>query len=54
LAHATLQRYAQELWVIAERIDITASTGLEAVIAEAADLWAREQHKRHPQLAMVA
>ena len=46
-AHATLQRYAQELLVIAERVDITAGTGLEAVIAEAADLWAREQHKRH-------
>src|SRR5215831_4355732 len=46
-AHATLQRYAQEILIIAERVDINASTDLEAAITGAADIWSREQHKRH-------
>jgi hypothetical protein len=33
--------------VIAERVDINAGTDLEAAIAGAADIWSREQHKRH-------
>src|SRR5262249_48750424 len=47
MAHATLQRYAQELLVVAERIDITGSEVIESsVINVAADRWAREQHQR--------
>jgi len=47
MAHATLQRYAQELLVVAERIDITGSEVIESsVIDAAADRWAREQHQR--------
>ena len=48
MAHATLQRYAQELLVVAERIDITVGEAIESsVIDAAADHWAREQHQRH-------
>jgi hypothetical protein len=48
MAHATLQRDAQEFLVVAERIDITGSEVIEAlVIGVAADRWAREQHQRH-------
>jgi integrase/recombinase XerD len=48
MAHATLQRYAQELLVIAERIDITVGEAIESsVIEAAANHWAREQHQRH-------
>jgi site-specific recombinase XerD len=47
MAHATLQRYAQELLVIAERIDITAADRIaSSAIDTAADIWAREQHQR--------
>lgn len=48
LAGATLLRHAQELLVIAERIDITIgeTIGLPAIEA-AADRWDREQHDRH-------
>lgn len=47
MAHATLQRSAQELLVVAERIDITGSEVIESsVIDVAADRWAREQHRR--------
>jgi hypothetical protein len=47
MAHATLQRYAQELLIVAERIDITGSEVIElSVIDVAADRWAREQHQR--------
>jgi site-specific recombinase XerD len=47
MARATLQRYAQELLVIAERIDITCSEAIESSVIEvAADGWAREQHQR--------
>ena len=46
-ARATLVRRARELWVIAERIDITrgAAIGLSAIEA-AADRWARRQRQR--------
>jgi integrase/recombinase XerD len=48
MAHATLQRNAQELLVVAERIDITVGEAIElSVIDAAADDWAREQHRRH-------
>lgn len=47
MAHATLQRYAQELLVAAERIDITVGEAIESsAIEAAADCWAREQHQR--------
>jgi hypothetical protein len=47
MAHATLQRYAQELLVVAQRIDITVGDAIDsAVIEAAADHWAREQHQR--------
>ena len=47
MAHATLQRYAQELLLVAERIDITASEEIESsVIDVAADRWARAQRQR--------
>lgn len=47
MAHATLQRYAQELLVVAERIDINVGEAIEfSVIGAAADHWAREQHQR--------
>jgi integrase/recombinase XerD len=47
MAHAILQRYAQELLVVAERIDITVGDAIDsAVIEAAADHWAREQHQR--------
>src|ERR1043165_186743 len=47
MAHATLQRYAQELLVVAERVDIAGSEVISSsVIKVAADRWAREQHKR--------
>src|SRR5260370_19813850 len=47
MAHATLQRYAQALLVVAERIDITVGDAVDsAVIEAAADQWAREQHQR--------
>jgi len=47
MAHATLQRYAQELLVVAERIDITVGGAIDsAVIEAAADRWAREQQRR--------
>jgi integrase/recombinase XerD len=47
MAHATLRRYAQELLVVAERIDITGSEVIESSIIDvAADRWAREQHQR--------
>src|SRR4029077_939444 len=47
MVHATLQRYAQELLVVAERIDITVGGAIDlAVIEAAADHWAREQHQR--------
>src|SRR3954468_4365033 len=47
LARTTLQRYAQELLVIAERIDITSDNpiGLSTIEA-AADRWTREQQQR--------
>ena len=47
MARATLQRYAQELLVVAERIDIAVAEVIESsVIDAAADHWAREQHQR--------
>ena len=47
MAPATLQRYAQELLVVAERIDITVGGAIDsAVIEAAADHWAREQQRR--------
>jgi len=47
MAHATLQRRAQELLVVAERIDITVGEEIgPSVIEAAADRWAREQRKR--------
>jgi integrase len=47
MAHTTLQRYAQELLIVAERIDITVDETLKSsVIDAAADRWAREQHQR--------
>ena len=47
MARATLQRYAQELLVVAERIDITVGEAIGSpVIEAAADRWAREQHQR--------
>jgi len=46
LARATLQHYAQELLVIAERIDITVGEVIGSAAIEAAgDRWAREQHQ---------
>jgi site-specific recombinase XerD len=46
-AHRTLQRCAQELLVVAERLDITSdkAVGVQAIEA-AADRWAREQNQR--------
>src|ERR1700691_5481797 len=47
LARTTLQRYAQELLVVAERIDIASGNPIESsTIEAAADRWAREQHQR--------
>jgi integrase/recombinase XerD len=47
LARATLQRYAQELLVVAERIDITIGEAIgSSTIETAADRWAREQRQR--------
>ena len=47
MARATLQRYAQELLVVAERIDITIGEAIgSSAIEAAADRWAREQHQR--------
>src|ERR1051326_4998675 len=47
MARATLQRSAQELLVVAERIDITVGDAMDsAAIEAAADHWAREQHQR--------
>lgn len=47
MAQATLQRRAQELLVVAERIDITVGEEIKpSVIEAAADRWAREQRKR--------
>jgi integrase/recombinase XerD len=47
LARATLQHYAQELLVVAERIDITISEAIgSSAIEAAADGWAREQQQR--------
>jgi integrase/recombinase XerD len=46
-AHATLVRYAGELLVIAERIDITMGEAIGlSIIEAAANRWAREQHQR--------
>jgi site-specific recombinase XerD len=46
LARATLQRYAQELLVVAERIDITIGEVIgSSHIEAAADRWSREQHE---------
>jgi hypothetical protein len=46
LARATLQHYAQELLVVAERIDITVGEVIGPLAIEvAADRWAREQHQ---------
>ena len=46
LARATLQHYAQELLVVAKRIDITVGEAIgSSAIEEAADRWAREQHQ---------
>src|SRR4051794_7075998 len=43
LARTTLQRYAQELLVVAERIDITSDKAIgSSTIEAAADRWARE------------
>ena len=48
MAHATLQRYAQELLVVAKHIDITVGEAIgSAVIHDAANHWAREQQQRH-------
>jgi integrase/recombinase XerD len=47
MAYATLQRYAQELLVVADRIDITISGEIElSAIEAAADCWARQQRQR--------
>jgi len=47
LARATLVRHAQELLVIAERIDITRGEAIGlSTIEAAADRWAREQRRR--------
>jgi site-specific recombinase XerD len=47
LARTTLQRYAQELLVVAERIDITSDNAIgSSTIEAAADRWAREQQQR--------
>jgi hypothetical protein len=47
MAHTTLQRYAHELLVVAERIDITVGDAIESsAIEAAADYWARERHQR--------
>ena len=49
MAHATLQRYAQELLVVAERIDITTGDAIgSSTIEAAAGRWAREQRQRQP------
>lgn len=46
-ARATLQRYAQELLVVAERIDITSGDAIgSSTIEAAAALWACEQQQR--------
>jgi hypothetical protein len=46
-ARATLQRCAQELLVVAERIDLTKDNAVEsAAIETAAEQWAREQKQR--------
>ena len=46
LARATLQRHAQELLVIAERIDINIGVAISpSIIEAAADCWAVEQHQ---------
>jgi integrase/recombinase XerD len=48
LARATLQHYAQELLVVAERIDIASGEVIgSSAIDVAADRWAREQHQHH-------
>jgi hypothetical protein len=47
-ARATLVRYARELLVIVERIDITIGEAIGlSTIEAAANRWAREQHQRH-------
>ena len=47
LARTTLQRYAQERLVVAERIDITSDNAIgSSTIEAAADRWAREQQQR--------
>jgi len=46
LARATLQRYARELLVVAERIDIIGEAIEPSAIEAAADRWAREQRQR--------
>jgi hypothetical protein len=47
LARATLQHYAQELLVVAERIDITIGEAIgSSAIEAAAEGWAREQQQR--------
>jgi hypothetical protein len=47
MARSTLQRYAQELLVIAERIDITTGDAIgSSAIKAAAERWAREQRQR--------
>lgn len=46
-AHRTLQRCAQELLIVAERLDISAGKAIGLPLIEvAADRWAREQHER--------
>jgi integrase/recombinase XerD len=46
-ARTTLQRYAQELLVVAERIDITSGNAIgSSTIEAAADRWVREQQQR--------
>jgi len=48
MAHATLQRYAQELLVVSARIDITVGEAIApSVIDAVANHWTREQHHRH-------
>ncbi len=48
LSRATLQHYAQELLVVAERIDIASGEVIgSSAIEAAADRWAREQHQHH-------
>jgi len=47
LARATLQRYAQELLVVAERIDITTGEAIApSAVEAAAEHWARKQQQR--------